>query len=165
MNRFQDGILTISKIVYPLAVVLSQECDLEQDYKSRHPDEGKSPNNDKNLLSIIMAPMYNYDHFILGEHLIELDMEMQKFPLKKGNTESTDMRNLKNNETPRYHYFDFGNEIDLPKSVVDFKHYFTINLQELEKTMQSKYVCALAPLFRERLVQRFSNYLSRIGLP
>lgn len=155
--KIENGEITVNKIIYPLAVVLTQECDLVQDYSSR-----SKQNDDKKLISIILAPMYNFEHFILGNHLSELNMAMRIFSSKKDSTEN---KTLIQNETPRYHYFNFGYEVDLPKCVVDFKHYFTVNLTELEAKIDEDYICSLSPLYRERLVQRFSNYLSRIGLP
>ena len=51
--------------------------------------------------------------------------------------------------------------------VIDFKHYFTINVEQAikYKSNKDKFQFTLDKLFKESVSQRFANYLSRIGLP
>ena len=56
------------------------------------------------------------------------------------------------------------NELELPPLIMDFKHYFTIPLKTLESKLNDR-ICTIEPLFRESISQRFSFFLSRIGLP
>lgn len=156
----KEGIITVSKITFPLVIVLTQDCDLTWDYHSRY--DGSAHNQDKYLLSAIVAPIYNYEHFINGTHLSELNQEMRAFNSKATSTEN---KALKNNETPRYHYLEFGPDIPVVNSVIDFKHYFTVNIEKLQQHKKTHFVCSVSELFRERISQRFANYLSRIGLP
>lgn len=153
------GILDLSKIVFPLVVVLTQDCDLEQDYKFRW---GRKllKSQDKLLISVLVAPLYNADHVYLGEHLSELTMKME--PINRTRTPGEFLRK---NERPRYHYLSFPSSLRLVDSVVDFKHYFSVNAQYLRKISRGNFVCRLAELDREDLSQRFAAYLSRIGLP
>lgn len=155
-----DGVLEISKIIFPMVLVLTQDCDLTWDYDNRQ-DLTKS-NQDKYLFSVIVVPIYNYEHFIRGEHLSDLNQHMGTI---NSNPNKTENKNLKKNETPRYHYMEFTKDVPIVPSVIDFKHYFTVNIIELTEHKKNHYVCTLADLFRERVSQRFSNYLSRIGLP
>lgn len=157
----ENGVLKITKIVFPLVIVLSQECDLTWDYDSRN-SKKEDANQDKYLFSIIVAPLYNYLHFINGEHLSELEQKMQTISSKPS---KTDNKLLRQNENPRYHYLEFDDSVDIVNSVIDFKHYFTVNTLTLQKHKENHFVCSLDVLFRERVTQRFSNYLSRIGLP
>lgn len=157
--QIEDGVVKISKIVFPLVIVLTQDCDLTWDYESRTV-EGK--NQDKYLFSVIVAPLYNYEHFINGEHLSDLGQTMATISRKET---KTDNKNLRQNETPRYHYLEFDDHVPIVNSVIDFKHYFTVSIEQLRKHKESHYICTVSPLFRERISQRFSNYLSRIGLP
>lgn len=154
-----EGKLKISKIVFPLVLVLTQECDLTWDYESRTHEKG---NQDKYLFSGIVVPIYNYEHFILGEHLSKLNQEMAKISTRP---DKTDNKNLRNNETPRYHYLEFDGTVPIVNSVIDFKHYFTVSINQLQEYKNTNYVCTVSDLFRERISQRFANYLSRIGLP
>ncbi len=155
-----DGILEVKKIVFPLVLVLTQDCDLTWDYENRI---NETPSNqDKFLFSAIVVPLYNYEHFIFGKHLSDLHQTMVQI---SSNPNKTDNKNLKQNETPRYHYLEFPEKIPIVASVIDFKHYFTVNIVNLTEHKKEHYVCTLGKLFRERVSQRFSNYLSRIGLP
>ncbi len=155
----KDGNLEISKIDFPLVIVLTQDCDLMQDYTyrwSRKPTQ----NNDKLLLSVLVAPLYNAEHLFLGEHLSELELTMEKI-----NKNKSPGKYLISNDRPRYHYLEFPKEVGIVPSVIDFKHYFSVNLNYLKKIKKSNYVCSISELYREDVTTRFSNFLSRIGLP
>lgn len=155
----RNGQIEMAKIVFPLVVVLTQDCDLAQDYKfrwSRRP----STTEDKFLLSVLVAPLYNAEHVYNGEQLSELGMKMN--PINRGRSPGT---NLRNNETPRYHYLEFSSDIPIVPSVVDFKHYFSANAEYLKKAKARNFVCRLSTLYREDIAQRFASFLARIALP
>jgi hypothetical protein len=155
----ESGTIEIAKIIFPLAIVLTQDCDLAQDYKFRWSRQATS-NEDKWLMSVIMAPLYNVEHIFTGEHLSDIGMKMSQISRK-----NTPGKNLQNNETPRYHYLEFPPTSSIVPSVIDFKHYFTANVAHLKKHKKNNFVCQVSELFREDISQRFTNYLSRIGLP
>ncbi len=155
----KDGFLELSRITFPYVIVLTQDCELEQDYRVRWSRKG-TQNDDKRLLSILVAPLYNVEHVYAGEHLSGLDMTMRSIRKNK-----TDGRNLRNNDTPRYHYIEFPSSVQLAASVVDFKHYFSVNIEYLKKMKQTNFVCKVAEIYREAVSQRFSAFLSRIALP
>ena len=155
----ENGVISVSRIVFPLVVVLTQDCDLTWDYDARNK---KSTNQDKFLLSVIVAPLYNYEHFLDGVHLQDIGQQMATISRKE---EKTDNKNLRQNETPRYHYLDFDSSIPIVNSVIDFKHYFTVNVEQLRVHKQTNFICSVSEIFREHISQRFANYLSRIGLP
>jgi hypothetical protein len=159
-NIDENGIVNISKISFPFAIVLTQDCDLEQDFNNRNTE--KNTNQDKHILSVIVAPLYNIEHIYNGEHLSELDFKMQIINSRPAKSEN---RLLRQNQNPRYHYLQFDNVIPIVNSVIDFKHYFTVNNEGLKKHKQSNFICKVEELFREQISLRFSNYLSRIGLP
>ena len=152
------GIIEVSKIIFPFVIVLTQDCDLEQDYKIRYP---KTPpqTKDKQILSVLVAPIYNVEHVYSGEHLDQLGMNMRLIHRRH-----TEGNFLVKNKLPRYHYLDFPSELQIAPSVVDFKHYFSVNVKYL-KRKNSDFVCQVSPLFREDISQRFASYLARIGLP
>ncbi len=149
--------LTIYK--FPYVVVLTQDCDLEQNKSARLKIEGESDiiENDKHLFSLLVAPLYNSEHLISGEHLKEIGISAQRQNSKlKGPIIS--------NQNPRYHYIEFKDDVIIPNSIIDFKHYFSISLEYMEEHLENR-VCGINPIYRELVSQRFSNYLSRIGLP
>jgi len=154
------GVLEVSKLVFPLVVVLTQDCDLEQDARYRNPQPKPPSNHDKKLFSVLVAPLYNAEHVFQGQHLADLDLVMA--PINKGRTEG---KTLMQNERPRYHYLDFPADVPIVPSIADFKHYFSVSVAYLEKIRPKTFVCRLSALYREDLSQRFAAYLARIGLP
>jgi hypothetical protein len=156
----KDGNIEISKIIFPLTIVLTQDCDLQQDFTNRNKDN--PTNQDKHLISIIVAPIYNLEHVYAGEHLSELGLQMQLFSNKP---EKLDNKFLKQNQNPRYHYLEFDKSIQIVDSVIDFKHYFTVNVRYLDKHKVDSFVGKVSELFRENISHRFASFLSRIGLP
>ena len=155
------GIVEISKILFPLVLVLTQDCDLQQDYNYRL-NEQSSSSQDKYLLSVLVVPLYNIEHFDVGEQLSEIGLKMAQFP-RKG--DATDNKRLKQNEIPRFHYLDFPEDSELVSSVLDFKQYFAVDIKYLNSISKSNFVCKISELYREDISHRFSSFLSRIGLP
>jgi hypothetical protein len=156
----EEGIVRVARIIFPFVVVLTQDCDLAQDFKARYGRKTKPSNQDKFLISVLVAPLYNVDHVCQGEHLSELDIQMATVPRTGGLGSS-----LLQNKRPRYHYLEFSHEVPLPNSIVDFKHHFSVTVEYLKRVKQDDFVCNIAPVYREDLGQRFSSFLSRIGLP
>ena len=154
-----EGTIEISKIIFPYVIVLTQDCDLEQDFKFRF-GKPKPNSQDKYLLSILVAPLYNIEHVYNGEHLSEIGIKMQEISANK-----SPGKFLRNNERPRYHYLEFPPEIPIVPSVIDFKHYFSVNIEYLRKIKKNNFVCQVSELFREEISHRFASFLARIGLP
>jgi hypothetical protein len=155
----KNGIISISKITFPYVYVLTQDCDLAQDFKFRTLDPPKG--HDKYLISVLIAPIYNAEFVYSGEHLSDLGYSMQNF----ASGPKRDFQIIKSNKNPRYHFLDFGEDSTIPPSIIDFKQYFSINIRYLESIKNANRVFKLKTLFREDVSQRFSSFLSRIGLP
>lgn len=165
--ELKNNVVSIHKITFPLIIVLTQDCDLKQD-SSYYAENTDSPNNeDKRLLSVITAPLYNEELFLKGEHLSDpsINYKMQIINKKSKGKLSTQYTNLINNDIPRYHHLKFDKNARIADSVIDFKHYFTVNISDLIELKQANYICKVSELYRERVSQRFANFLSRIGLP
>lgn len=160
--------IEISKIVFPLVMILTQACDLQQDFNARNNIKKQQENNfegslnhDKFLISVIVSPIYNFEDFRNGSHLSQLNMTMQG----KGARNKSLCKNIIQNENKRYHYLKFNKEINIVESVLDFKHYFSVNVRYLRKIKSTQYVCSIKSLYRELILQRFCNFIGRIGLP
>jgi len=154
-----DGYIEISKIIFPLVVVLTQDCDLEQDFKFR---EATDKTKDKILFSVLVAPMYNADSVFDGTHLDDVyEQEKSMEPISR----KTPGKFLKQNERCRYHYLEFPEGTQLAPIIIDFKHYFSININQLISCRKDHFVYRMSELYREDLSLRFANFLSRIGLP
>ncbi|CAG0986944.1 MAG: hypothetical protein MPEBLZ_02887 [Candidatus Methanoperedens nitroreducens] len=159
----ENGIIEIKKIIFPYVIVLTQDCDLNQDFTFRAVE---SSTDDKLIISVLVAPIYNVEHLFGGEHLSQLGLTMQTInKYKKGTKLTTDAKNLFENITPRYHYLDFEFDANMAPSVIDFKHYFSINVNYLYKIRKTNFVCKIPELHREDISHRFASFLSRIGLP
>ncbi|MDO9591969.1 MAG: hypothetical protein Q7I98_02110 [Erysipelotrichaceae bacterium] len=143
-------------IVYEYVVVLSQECDLDQDYKER---STKADDQDKHLQALLCAPAYLAVQLRTGTHLEKINLQMQKINSER-------WKNIKSNKNERYHYITGSPAINVPELVIDFKHMYTLARSYFyDNILPEKYVASLAYISRESLSQRFCNYLSRIGLP
>lgn len=152
-----SGELEISERVLGYCTVLTQDCDLEQDFNNR--SDLQLPNDDKYLQSILVCPAYIGQLFRAGDHLKDVNLRMQSFT-------NDPWRKLTSNNLYRYHYLSALPELGIPDLVLDFKHYFTVPRDTLYLARANKsYVGTISELFREDLSQRFAAYLSRIGLP
>jgi hypothetical protein len=74
----ESGNIEIVKIRFPLIIVLTQDCDLQQDFNFRY-GSGNKNNHDKFMISVLVAPLYNADQFFEGNHLDLLNQIMQTF--------------------------------------------------------------------------------------
>lgn len=157
--KTEGGEIEVSYIRYPLAIVLTQDCDLMQDYRVRWAKHRLS-DQDKAIVSALVAPLYNAEHFFEGQHLSELGYAMQK--IKRGRTPG---KKILSNQDPRYHVLVFPDDVPLVASVIDFKHYFSVNVEDLKERKRSNFVCQVSDLYREDVCQRFAAFLARIGLP
>lgn len=149
----EKSIVTVQKISFPFVVCLNQECDLETDYC----------NNDKvlcdnNLLHIAIAPAFIFEQFLSGTHWGGIFSNNK--PQKR---KDTTIRKIIDNEIPRYHYLNFPDK-DTPDLIIDFKHFFSVYKNVMYDQIDKRF-CSLDDLFKEKINQRFSYYISRIGLP
>lgn len=147
----------IFSIKFSFAIVLTQDCDLEQDSAGRN--SKKEKNDDKRLISVIVAPAYKANDVFAGTHLNYINMKMSLINEKK-----SPGKNLKNNEKARYHYLNFESN-SMSDLIIDFKHYFTVNVRYLTLHKSKNFICQINELYREDISRRFTNYLSRIALP
>lgn len=154
--------ISVSEISFPYLVCLSQECDLERDY-----EQESTTGNEysiKSLMHITFAPAFIFEDFLSGEHWGQLFGKSEAAKRK-----DTKIKAIISNDTARYHYLSFDHDDKvkgrvLPELVIDFKHYYTINRNVVYKNLDNR-LCSMGDLFREKISQRFSYFISRIGLP
>lgn len=118
----------------------------------------ESINNDKCIPNVLVCPAYLETDFINGKHIENAKMNNMVSQLK----EIQD-----NNKFKRYHFIKGAqsDNINMPNLVVDFKHFYTLPVEYLYTLYTNSYVCSLNVLFNESIAQRFTFFLSRIGLP
>ena len=157
-------------VISPYLIVLSQDCDLNQDFDAHNQiktinfDESNkkiSSFYNKMIPSIVVVPAYPADNLREGTHLNFLDLEMTKI----GKEKDTRWKILIQNETPRYHYLEGSENLDIINLALDFKRYYTLSREYLYSVFPECYFLSLKELYREDLSHRFFNFQSRIGLP
>ena len=139
---------------HPYALILSQDCDLEQDFNVRQ----KQIASDKLLPSVLFCEVATAEELFgrvktIGSKLWE---------------------RIRINKDERYHFLQKA-EADsdalrqgLPELGIDFKHYFTIPTDEIYKRIElgeAKRRCILVSPYLEHLRSRFAYFLSRVALP
>jgi hypothetical protein len=148
----EKDILTIDKIVFPFVICLNQECDLENDFNS------DPETKDSRLFHLAIAPVFIFEQFLNGTYWGQI-----LNPSKTHKRTDTTIEKIMNNEIPRYHYLKFI-ESEMPELIIDFKYFFSINRNSLYSQL-NKRLCSLCDLYKEKISQRFSYFISRIGLP
>jgi hypothetical protein len=162
---FQDLLISIGsgsdtihvEVNLEYAVVLTQDCDLQQDYdeRMRRPRPEKC---DKHIDTILICPAYPLEEFAKGTHI--KNRRMETF-----NKDQVDDKVKKNDVYKRYHYLAEDLDNGVPELVIDFKHFFTAPRKFLYSQRKSCYVATINEIYREDVSLRFANFLSRIGLP
>ncbi len=150
------------KLEFEYAVVLSQDCDLEQDFTERL---GITEEHDKHIETILVCPAYVIDKFSNGDH-VSFMIEGKPSSRSMQKHTSKIINRIKSNDTyKRYHYLAEDLENGVPGLIIDFKHFVAASRQQLYKSRVNQYVTTNNELYRESLSLRFANYLGRIGLP
>jgi len=139
---------------HPLVIVLSQDCDVEQDYKKRN-SAGRPF-----LWNVLLADVFEAE--VLHEKLHTEE-----------NTNSSEWRKIKENHTPRFQFLNVVSAdqdalgTGLPALAVDFRLCFSIRTDELYERLRlalTKKRCRLQTPYVEHLAQRFHSYQSRVPL-
>lgn len=142
---------------HPLAVLLTQECDLAQDFRVRK-EELRA---ETDLKSLLFCPAWKADD--LRNQRDDIDSKFWKI--------------VRQNKAERYHYLaevvaasDARGEGYDPM-LVDFKSFFSVRTIEVYRQLRNDAedsaasFCVLGCPWREHLQGRFASYLARVGLP
>jgi hypothetical protein len=138
-------------IEHPAVIVVSQDCDLEWDYKARLGEASES----KILAHIFFCPLYSPDE-------VKIQSGLTSQPWKR----------VGQNQDERYHHLDEapinGTEERLPELIADFKA--TLSLPNefvywLVSTNQVVRKCALPSPYLEDFMNRLYHFLGRVATP
>lgn len=166
--QLSDEDATIKPFVYPMAIIVSQDCDLDVDLLSRRTIENEAEKRDdkefidywqsKQLSQVLFCTVYT--------------KAQGKAAIKKEDGNSWDR--LKKNDDFRFHYLQkSAKEEDLQEEgltplVVSFKNHFTVRMDDLLARISSgetkRRFYMESPYF-EHVSDRFSYYIARVGLP
>lgn len=152
----EDGAeLEDRKLKIPFTIVLSQDCDLSTDSRTRIENKDEK---DSFLHSVLVCPAYPAEKIKTGIHLESLRMKARPIP-------KCEWEKIQLNQIPRYHWLETFTERYIPSLVIDFKHYYAFPTSIFYKDFKKSYRCSINELYRDSLSQRFAYYLSRVGLP
>jgi len=151
----QEGMLDVFPVHHELVIVMSQDCDLEQDYNRRQAGfEGTLPNT-------LFCDAYRAETL---RAKVEQQDQLGRKDWKK---------RIAQNQHDRFHYLQKAEpEQDLQSQgltaiALDFKIYFTLPTDELyaRLAMEIHRRCRLNSPYVEHLAHRFYKFQSRVALP
>ncbi len=141
----------LGRIDHPYSIVISQDCDLEWDYKARF--EGASVH--KLLTHVLCCSLFSR-----YEITDETKQKSRRFDL------------LKQNQDERYHYLAEapvnGTEDTLPELIADFKTTFSLPTEFVYwsiSTGQAIRKGALTSPYLEDFMHRLYSFLGRVATP
>jgi hypothetical protein len=144
--------LQVTRKRHDYVVILTQDCDLEQDFKVRARDE----ENDKLIPNVLCCE-------VVEANRLSANIESSKI-----------WKRIRQNNDERYHFLQKADpEQDalrqgLPEMGIDFKRFFTLPTAEVYHRIaigEAKRRSCINSPYMEHLSRRFTNYLSRIALP
>ena len=149
---------TVALLPVPFALVLTQDCDLDQDFAVRFTKP--NPASDKLIPSILLAEVFTAED-VLARYA-------------EGSKKVWERLNIKNNKNERYQFLQaVPPESDalgagLPELVIDFKRYFALPAGELYRRVELGEAvrrAAFASPYLEHLAARSAAYHGRVALP
>ncbi len=152
----------VIELTFQYIVVLSQDCDLEEGSSLLSTDlkcEDSCKIFNQFLHSVLFVPAFPAELLRSGEHIESL------YRIKTTRINRDLWKPIIQNQNSRYHFLPKDNNHQIPDLVLDFKAYYTLPFEYFLSKHKAHYIATINELFRERLSQRFSNYLNRIGLP
>ncbi len=150
------GTLQADEVHHPFALVVSQDCDLDWDYKARQQENPEAVPQNKLLPNVLFCETTT------AENLRD-----------RKNINSGIWKTIKTNDNERYHFLQrVLSEEDalregMPELALDFKRYFTIPAEEVyyRLTSEAGRRCRLVSPYVEHLSTRFFNFQARVALP
>jgi len=154
--------IDLIRVPHPLAIIMSQDCDLEQDFRVRQAENFP-------LLSTDRPPSDKLIPNVLFCNVVTAAQLYQPPAIN-----SRIWERIKINKDERYHFLQSieggcdGQQIGLPELTIDFKRFFTMPTEEVYQRLRmagtKRRACLNSP-YLEHLSSRFSFYLGRVGLP
>jgi hypothetical protein len=150
----EEGTIDVVPVTHELVIVMSQDCDLEQDHDRRQAAEpGTLPN-------ILFCDMYHAETLRLK---VQAEEQLGR----------RDWKGITQNKNDRFHYLQRVEQNQdlqahgLPALAIDFKIYFTLPAEELYARLGQGALrrCALNSPYVEHLAHRFFKFQSRVALP
>ena len=153
----------IESLLHPRVIVMTADCDLEQDFNTRFSSERPSESSD--------IVRHDYRHPALLPHILLCDMYEEQDIRTRLPMGSEVWRRIRQNQNERYHHLhgvsQGGREIP-PDLYLDFKKAFALPTESVYMAVQADAVARMGimpPIYIHDLMHRFYGFLSRVGLP
>lgn len=146
-------------IIHPFAIVMTQDCDCEQDFKPRK----------DGITSNATIPSILFCEVVAAEQLRNRDKGNKTIDIN-----SSVWKQVRINKNERYHFLEAipdtndSSSEGLPELALDFKRYFTIPTDEVYYRLEIGETIRRSRLispYLEHLTSRFYYFQSRIALP
>lgn len=155
--------VSIIEYEFPLAVIISQACDVIAMEKMAKNHKGKPA---KFMPGILMCPIYDKDLVKSGTYIEEGFNNMGITMDKEEVFHKDDYKVAERDWHYRFHALQVKVE-DKPiitNALLDFKHYFTVSIQYLIEHKNNR-ILHLTDPFAEQLTLKYATYLSRVAIP
>jgi len=151
----EEGVLDVFPVPHELVIVLSQDCDLEQDYKRRGAGEAAT------LPNVLFCDVYPAENL---RAKVQAQDQLGRQDWR---------RRIAQNQHERFHYLqrvEPGQDLQgqgLTAIALDFKIYFTLPTDELyaRLALGIRRRCTLNTPYVEHLANRFFRFQARVALP
>lgn len=163
INSTDNDSVDVIEFEFPLAVIISQACDVIAMHDMISNGSGKPT---KFMPSILMCPIYNKQAVKTGEHLTDVfDLFNITFD-KEDVYHKDDYKVAERDWHYRFHALELtlNNKTILNSAIIDFKHYFSVPISYLINNINNR-VYHLDDIFSEQLTLKFATFLSRVAIP
>ena len=158
-----DNDVKVIEYEFPLAVIVSQACDVISMEQLLISGTGKAI---KFMPSVLMCPIYDKQTAKNGEHIQEAFNTFKTTIQKDVLFNSNEYKIAEKNWHYRYHPFkaSVNGKTVIEDTVIDFKHYFTVPMSYLIINRKDR-ILQLEDLFAEQITLKFASYLTRVPIP
>lgn len=158
-----DSCVNVIEYEFPLAVIISQACDVIAMDDLVNNMRGKPA---KFMPSILMCPIYANDTARNGDHIKDIFQQLSLNFESENTYQKDDYKVAMRDWHYRIHALavEVNKKTVIDNAVVDFKHYFTVPISYLIAHKKDR-ILHLEDLFAEQLTLKFSTYLSRVAIP
>lgn len=158
-----DDSVDVVEYEFPLAIVVSQACDVIAMDEIITTGGGKPT---KYLPSVLLCPIYDKTTAKTGEHLSDVFNGLNLSLNKENVYHSDDYKIAERDWHYRFHALELvlNDSPVLSNAIIDFKHYFTVPITYLI-THKGNRLYHLDSIFAEQITLKFATYLSRVAIP
>ena len=155
----------VNAIHHPCLVVLTADCDLEQDFKARYPGDFSFRSETEQKKFETNGDLYKV-HYVLSCGAYAPN-EIHA----RTNINRRDLDRIEGNRNNRYCHLGSGRVHDSARKldlIVDFRAVFPLPVESIYEAFRLnryKRESHVQPLYLQDLIQRFYAFQSRIGLP